>query len=226
MTIESLQNIMRLAIVSDMMNNKSDGSGDSGVFDIVLYSLLNSVANNTNYTQTSLDNSEVLGDILNNNVTSNINNYKVNQNSTKEVTIESNNSDTNTKINMAVKSAAQKYGIDENLIKAIIKKESSFNPNAVSSAGAKGLMQIMPFNFKSLGITDPFNIEQNIEAGTKLLKQYLDKFDGNVEMGLMAYNAGPGTMRKRGVSAPHELYKMPKETQNYVPKVMSYYRSL
>jgi soluble lytic murein transglycosylase-like protein len=125
---------------------------------------------------------------------------------------------------MAVKNASERYGIDENLIKAIIKKESSFNSNAVSSAGAKGLMQIMPFNFKSLGITDPFNIEQNIEGGTKLLKQYLDKFNGNLEMGLMAYNAGPGTMKKRGVTASNELYKMPKETQNYVPKVMSYYR--
>lgn len=221
MAVENIQNIMKLALISNMMKSEAD---DSGVFDIIMYSLLDSISNNTSYTDTPLTNFEDIGEFLNNNVVSNLNNKIDYKNISNEVSILSDNKNTDTRIDIAVKNSAQKYGIDENLIKAIIKKESTFNPNAVSSAGAKGLMQIMPFNFKSLGITDPFNIEQNIEAGTKLLKQYLDKFDGNIEMGLMAYNAGPGTMKKRGVNSPNELYKMPKETQNYVPKVMSYYR--
>ena len=76
-----------------------------------------------------------------------------------------------------------------------------------------------------VGITDEYDVDQNINGGTKLFKEYLDQYDGNTEMALMAYNGGPGTMQKRGVSSAADLYKMPKETQNYVPKVMGYYRN-
>lgn len=129
------------------------------------------------------------------------------------------------KIDNAVNSAAKKYGVDPNLILAVIKQESDFDPNSTSEVGAAGLMQIMPENFASLGITDKYDIEQNVNGGTKLLKEYLDQYGGNMEMALMAYNGGPGTMQRRGVSSANDLYKMPKETQNYVPKVMGYYRN-
>lgn len=129
------------------------------------------------------------------------------------------------KIYGAVDSAAKKYGVDSNLILAVIKQESDFNPNATSEAGAAGLMQIMPENFSSLGIKDQYDMDQNVSGGTQLLKEYLDKYNGNTEMALMAYNAGPGTMQRRGVSSSSDLYKMPEETQNYVPKVMGYYRN-
>lgn len=129
------------------------------------------------------------------------------------------------KIYSAVDSAAKKYGVDSNLILAIIKQESDFDPNSTSGVGAAGLMQIMPENFSSLGITDQYDVSQNINGGTKLLKEYLDQYGGNKEMALMAYNGGPGTMQKRGVTSANDLYKMPKETQNYVPKVMGYYRN-
>lgn len=124
----------------------------------------------------------------------------------------------------AVKKASQKYGVNENLIKAVIKTESNFNPNVVSSAGAKGLMQIMPSNFKNLGITNPFDIYENINGGTKLLKEYMDKYSGDIQMALMAYNGGPTRMKNRGVTSIDHIYKMPKETQNYVKKVMNYYK--
>ena len=130
------------------------------------------------------------------------------------------------RIDMAVKSASSKYGVDEKLIKSIIKAESNFNPSVTSSSGAQGVMQIMPANFKMLGITDGYNIEQNINGGTKLLKNYLDRFDGDTKMALMAYNGGPGTMERRGVKSESDLYKMPKETQNYVPKVLKFYSEL
>lgn len=129
------------------------------------------------------------------------------------------------KIYSAVDSASKKYGVDSNLILAIIKQESDFDSNSTSGVGATGLMQIMPQNFAHLGISDGYDVNQNINGGTKLLKEYLDKYNGNAEMALMAYNGGPGTMQKRGVSSANDLYKMPSETQNYVPRVMGYYRS-
>ena len=129
------------------------------------------------------------------------------------------------KIYNAVNTAAKNYGVDSNLILAIIKQESDFDPNSTSGSGAAGLMQIMPQNFAHVGITDGYDVDQNINGGTKLFKEYLDQYGGNTEMALMAYNGGPGTMQKRGVSSAADLYKMPKETQNYVPKVMGYYRN-
>ena len=129
------------------------------------------------------------------------------------------------KIYNAVNAASGKYGVDANLILSIIKQESDFDPYSTSSSGASGLMQIMPQNFANVGVTDQYDVNQNINGGTKLFKEYLDKFDGNPEMALMAYNGGPGTMQKRGVSSASDLYKMPQETQNYVPRVMGYYRN-
>lgn len=129
------------------------------------------------------------------------------------------------KIYNAVSTASEKYGVDSNLILAIIKQESDFDPYSKSSCGASGLMQLMPENFANAGITDQYDVDQNINGGTKLFKEYLNQFDGNAEMALMAYNGGPGTMQKRGVSSASDLYKMPQETQNYVPKVMGYYRN-
>ena len=128
------------------------------------------------------------------------------------------------RIENAVELYSNQHGVDSNLVKAIIKVESNFDPNVVSSAGAKGLMQLMPENCKALGVEDPFNIEQNIEGGVKHIKEYIDRYDGDIEMALMAYNGGPTRMMNRGVTSIDDIYKMPKETQNYVPKVMSYYR--
>jgi soluble lytic murein transglycosylase-like protein len=125
----------------------------------------------------------------------------------------------------AVSTSSKKYGVYSNLILDIIKQESDFDTKSTSSSGATGLMQIMPQNFADTGVTDGCDVDQNINGGTKLFKEYLDKFDGNTEMALMAYNGGPGTMQKRGISSASDLYKMPQETQNYVPKVMGYYRS-
>ena len=129
------------------------------------------------------------------------------------------------KIHSAVKRASKEYGIDENLIYAVIKQESDFDSTCTSSVGAAGLMQIMPSNFSHLGITDAYNVDQNINGGTKLLKEYLNQYGGDIQMALMAYNGGPGTMQRRGVSSASDLYKMPLETQHYVPKVMGYYQA-
>ena len=131
----------------------------------------------------------------------------------------------NDTINSVVQKYANKYGVNSNLILSVIKAESDFNPRCTSWAGAQGLMQLMPENSRHYGVTDPYDIDQNINAGTQLLKQYLDMYDGNTEMALAAYNAGPGTLQRRGVTSASDFYKLPSETRNYVPKVMGYYKN-
>lgn len=119
---------------------------------------------------------------------------------------------------------SQKYGVDKDLIKAVIKQESNFNTNAVSKAGAIGLMQLMPSTADSLGVNNPFDALENIDGGTRYLKKLIDGFDGNVELALSAYNGGIGRMKNLGVDSEDKISRMPSETQRYVEKVMNTYK--
>ncbi|WP_313998559.1 lytic transglycosylase domain-containing protein [uncultured Paenibacillus sp.] len=120
--------------------------------------------------------------------------------------------------------AAARHGVNPSLIKAVIDTESNFNPNAVSSAGAKGLMQLMDGTARGLGVTDSFDPMQNIEGGTRFLSYLLDKYAGNTKAALAAYNAGPGRVDRLGIrtdaDVENNLANLPGETQRYVGKVL------
>jgi len=114
-----------------------------------------------------------------------------------------------------INDAAARHGVDPSLVSAVIHCESGGNPDAVSSKGAKGLMQLIDSTARKLSVTDPFNIVQNVNAGTAYLKQLLSRYNNNVKFALAAYNAGPTAVDKYGGVPPY------KETQNYVNRVLS-----
>jgi soluble lytic murein transglycosylase-like protein len=123
-----------------------------------------------------------------------------------------------------IREASERYGVDPSLVKAVIHQESSFNPYAVSRAGAKGLMQLMDDTGEGYGVTDPFDPQQNIRAGTQFLSGLLRKYNGNEGVALAAYNAGPGRVDRLGIRDDNDLlnklHLLPQETQAYVRKVL------
>jgi len=121
------------------------------------------------------------------------------------------------KIDDIIRSAADQYDLDPALIKAVISVESNGNPKAVSPAGAQGLMQLMPKTAADLGVTDPFDAAQNVRAGSRYLKQLLDRYKGNLQLALAAYNWGMGHLERN----PNNL---PKETRNYIVRVEKQYQ--
>ncbi|MFJ7745734.1 lytic transglycosylase domain-containing protein [Peribacillus sp. NPDC097295] len=126
-------------------------------------------------------------------------------------------SETVTNFDDMISEAATLYNLPEKLIKSVIKQESNFNPSAKSYAGAAGLMQLMPATARSLGVDDVTDPKQNIMGGSKYLSQMLSRYNGDVEMALAAYNAGPGNVDKYNGIPPFS------ETQNYVQKVFKNY---
>ncbi|MGP8154875.1 MAG: lytic transglycosylase domain-containing protein [Smithella sp.] len=119
-----------------------------------------------------------------------------------------------------ISKAANKFGLDSALIKAVIKAESNFNHRAVSSMGAQGLMQLMPKTAYALSVDDSFHPEKNIEGGARYLNYLIKTYRGDLSLALAAYNAGEKAVAKYHYSIPPY-----RETQNYVRRVLSFYRS-
>jgi soluble lytic murein transglycosylase-like protein len=120
-------------------------------------------------------------------------------------------------VDAAIDMAAARHNVDPNLVRAVVKVESNFNPNAVSRKGAMGLMQLMPSTARSLKVKNPFDPEQNVDAGVRHLKRLLESYGGDVKLTLAAYNAGSGAVA-RSAGVPHFA-----ETQNYVRRITNLY---
>lgn len=247
MEINGVKDANQLLQLSMMKNVLQESLGDGMEFEIVYQSLLNSLEksatdNNTknilnalskdNITSAISTGSELLGTGTNlQNLPLKVNNSNlssllsgVNGGFTGAVQTGS-SSESMKKIYESVNKYSKQYGVDPNLVLAVIKQESDFDPSVTSCAGAMGLMQLMPENCREDGVTNPYDIDDNIKGGVKQLRWLLNYYNGDVSMALMGYNAGIGTVKNRGVSSASELYKMPKETQNYVPSVLKYYNS-
>ena len=123
----------------------------------------------------------------------------------------------NPELARVIHSAAQKYAVDPKLVSAVAEVESGGDQNAVSPAGAVGVMQLMPDTAAGLGI-NPYDMKSNVEGGAKYLREMLDTFDGDVKKAVAAYNAGPNAVKAYGGVPPYA------ETQNYVTSVLDIYR--
>jgi soluble lytic murein transglycosylase-like protein len=120
-------------------------------------------------------------------------------------------------VDKAIDEAAQRHGVDPNLVRAVVKVESNYNPRAVSRKGAMGLMQLMPFTARSLKVGNAFDPGQNVDAGVRHLKKLLESYNGNIELSLAAYNAGSGAVSRNGGIPPY------RETRDYVKKITDLY---
>jgi soluble lytic murein transglycosylase-like protein len=123
-------------------------------------------------------------------------------------------------LDAVVEQTARRHDVDVNLVKAMIRTESNRNPRAVSNKGALGLMQLMPFTARDLGVTNVFDPAQNVDGGVRYLKSLLTQFGGDLSLSLAAYNAGPGAVTRHGGIPPY------RETQDYVRKIGTLYGSL
>ncbi|MFC7784690.1 lytic transglycosylase domain-containing protein [Rossellomorea sp. GCM10028870] len=204
-TMMDLQALNSLGSVSSVQQNTRRSSE---LFHQLLNQALHTEQNNLNMNQTLGSVKEALGTKTTFSVSSPLRELsavnKPNWNAPQE-------------IDAMISRAADHFGLPKKLIQAVIKQESNFNPNAVSPAGASGLMQLMPITARGLGVKNIFDPEENVFAGTKYLKQMLDKYNGDIPLALAAYNAGPGNVDKYNGIPPF------KETTAYVKKVTDRY---
>lgn len=214
-TTESIEQYYALTLAKEVMKS---AFGDGMEFELVYQALIDSI--NTNSPTSSDDIISTLSGISLEDL--DINNYSSYLNSVKlnNISSSSENSDM-VEICSLVEKYSSEYNIDPKLVLAVIETESNYDTTAVSSAGAKGLMQLMDSVCTDYNVSNPYNAEQNIRAGVNLLSDLLKKYNGDVGMALMAYNAGSGTLQSRGVTSIDDIYKMPIETQNYYKKVMA-----
>ncbi|HGG0417507.1 TPA: lytic transglycosylase domain-containing protein [Clostridium sporogenes] len=212
-----LQQMLQMQLMGQIMKSSF---GDSSSFQIVLDSLLKAMENK----DISGSNNMLSLDSIANSGNKYYGAGQRLEDAKREInSIKSEVRTGNITIDSAVEKASRKYGIDKDLLMSVIKQESDFNPNCVSNAGAQGLMQLMPGTASELGVTNPFDIEQNIDGGAKYLKKMLDMHGNVKELALAVYNAGPGTLQWRGVKNISDINKLPSETRNYVKNIMKNY---
>ena len=225
--INGVENVKKYYATQMMSQTLKKSLGDGMEFEIVYQALLDSMENGSLDNVFKASEGQFLPDMpieykdgINSMGYVNFNSF--NMGNLNGVTTES-SSEVEQKIYESANKYGKKYNVDPKLIVALIKEESAMQPQVVSSAGAQGLMQLMPSVCKQMGVSNPFDIDQNIEGGVKLLRYHLDNYDNNTDMALMAYASGAGEVEKRGVTSIKDLYKMPQEAQNFIPKLMKFY---
>lgn len=199
MKTDEIASIMQVYMLQNIYSNNNSSSQTSMMFELLLQSMMKSMG-------TENTNAKIVGG----------ESAKADLGTGNKPSVD---------IEGAIENASRKYGIDADFIRSLIKQESGFNPNALSKAGAMGLMQLMPSTAKSLGVHNPFDVLENINGGTRYLRGLMDTFSGSRELALAAYNGGIGRMKKLGVDTVKEIEKMPAETRNYVSRVMNNYRN-
>lgn len=217
MKVDQVESVMMMLMMNQM--SKSSSSKDNPGFQVMLESILQASKSNESIEDLLKGMGMDLSTLGYGQGTSL--GYDKIQNISKEIgkNLKSDNAD----IEDAIEKASEKYGIDSKLIRALIKQESDFNVYEKSYAGAMGLMQLMPENVEHYGISDPYNVYENIDGGTRHLRDYLNLYNGNKALALAAYNAGPGTLQQRGVTTVDDIAKLPWETRTHVKKVLEYY---
>lgn len=223
MNVGDINTIIQLQALGSLRptdsNSVTQAPSSANLFQALLNEVLSSVSHPTNNALTANPGLGTLATIINSSIPSSpsiaYNPVPIaNQSTTGTASMNQ-----NTDYDDIIKEASNKYHVPEKLIRSVIQQESGYNSNAISSAGASGLMQLMPKTASSLGVNNIMDPYDNIMGGTKYLKSMMTKYNGNIELTLASYNAGPGNVDKYGGVPPF------KETQNYVNKVMTSYYS-